>query len=129
MWKVIGRLLFILGTIGLLLNLILWLPTRINLIIMVPISVVCVVIILGGGKLSQPRIEVEKVQEGKHEPMAQQAQGMQQGIVCPRCGWLGAPGNRFCGACGSSLASVCPGCGAPIAPAAKFCTNCGTRLG
>jgi TRAP-type C4-dicarboxylate transport system permease small subunit len=53
--KAIGGLLLVLGITGLLLNLILWLPLRLNLIIMVLISVVCFVAIWGGGKLAQAK--------------------------------------------------------------------------
>jgi hypothetical protein len=53
--KAIGGLLLVLGIIGLLLNLILWLPAGFNLIVMVLISVVCFVAIWGGGKLSQTK--------------------------------------------------------------------------
>jgi hypothetical protein len=53
--KAIGGLLLVLGIIGLLLSLILWLPAGFNLIVMVLISVVCFVAIWGGGKLSQTK--------------------------------------------------------------------------
>ncbi|MBM3143216.1 MAG: zinc-ribbon domain-containing protein [Chloroflexi bacterium] len=127
--KAIGGLLLILGVIGLLLNLILWLPAGFNLIVMVLISVVCFVAICGGGRLSQTKIEVAKERATKYETTAQATQEIRQKIACPRCGWLGASGQRFCGACGSSLAYCCPTCGASIAPESKFCPNCGARLG
>jgi len=47
---------------------------------------------------------------------------------CPRCGSPYAPGQRFCGGCGASLAPGCPRCGATIAPGSRFCTNCGAKL-
>lgn len=127
--KAIGGLLLVLGIIGLLLNLILWLPAGFNLIVMVLISVVCFVAIWGGGRLSQTKIEVAKERATKYETTAQLTQEIRQKIACPRCGWLGASGQRFCGACGSSLAYCCPTCGASIAPESKFCPNCGARLG
>lgn len=127
--KAIGGLLRVLGIIGLLLNLILWLPAGFNLIVMVLISVVCFVAIWGGGRLSRAKTEFVKEPARGYELRAQQAQETQQRIICPRCGWLGASGQRFCGACGSSLAYCCPTCGASIAPESKFCPNCGARLG
>jgi hypothetical protein len=127
--KAIGGLLLVLGIIGLLLNLILWLPAGFNLIVMVLISVVCFVAIWGGGRLSQTKIEVAKEWATKYETTAQSTQEMRQKIACPRCGWPSASGQRFCGACGSSLAYCCPTCGASIAPESKFCPNCGARLG
>ncbi len=127
--KAIGGLLLVLGMIGLTLNLIFWLPAKINLIVMVLISVVCVVSIWGGGKLSLARVEAGEESAKKYEPMAQQTYQMQQRIICPKCGGQGVAGQRFCGACGSSLASYCPTCGAAIAAPSKFCSNCGARLG
>ena len=129
MWKrVIGRVLFILGTIGLLLNLITWLPTGINLIMMVVISIVCLLVVWGGGKMSLSEVEIETEPRREYEPGAQQVQGVRQGIMCPRCGSLCALGQRFCGACGGGLASGCPRCGATVDPASIFCTSCGARL-
>jgi hypothetical protein len=126
--KVIGRLLLILGIIGLLLNLVLWLPADFNLIIMVLISVVCFVAIWGGGKLSQTKAAFVSEPAKKYEPIAQQAQMVQQKITCPKCGCQVAPGQQFCGACGSSLASYCAACGSAINSSSKFCGNCGARL-
>jgi len=126
--KVIGGFLLILGIVGLLLNLVLWLPAKFNLIVMALTSVVCVIAIWGGGKLSQSKSVVMKESAKKYEPEVQPSGAIQPRIVCPRCGWLGATGQRFCGACGSSLANCCPTCGAGIAPASRFCSNCGARL-
>jgi len=127
--KAIGGLLLVLGIIGLLLSLILWLPAGFNLIGMVLISVVCFVAIWGGGKLSQTKIEFAKERTTKYETTTQSTQEIRQRIICPRCGWLGVSGQRFCGACGSSLAYCCPTCGASITAESKFCPNCGARLG
>jgi hypothetical protein len=84
--KAIGGLLLVLGIIGLLLNLILWLPAKFNLIVMVVISVVCVMAIWGGGKLSQAKTVVVKESAKKYEPKVQPSEGIQQRVVCPRCG-------------------------------------------
>ena len=47
---------------------------------------------------------------------------------CPACGSANEAGRKFCGECGSPLASACPSCGAPNAPGMKFCGECGTPL-
>jgi len=126
--KAIGGLLLIIGLIGLLLNLILWLPVQLNLIIMVLISAVCLVAIWGGGKLSQTKAAFVQEPAKKYEPTDQQAQWVQQKVVCPKCGCQVVPGQQFCGACGSSLASYCATCGAAITGPSKFCGNCGAKL-
>ena len=127
--KVIGGFLLILGIIGLLLNLVLWLPSKFNLIVMVVISVVCGAIIWGGGELSRSRTVRVKEPARAHQLMMQQSQGMKQGNACPKCGKQGLPDQRFCGACGSRLTSHCPACGVPTSQPSKFCGNCGARLG
>jgi len=48
--------------------------------------------------------------------------------MCPVCGAANPAGQRFCGECGSPLASGCPACGAPIPPGQKFCGECGTLV-
>ena len=126
--QVIGRVLFILGTIGLLLNLITWLPTGIHLIMMVVISIVCLVLVWGGGKMSLSEVEIQTEPRREYEQGAEQVQAVRQGIMCPRCGSLCALGQRFCGGCGAGLASGCPGCGVAVDPASRFCANCGARL-
>ncbi|MFL5673647.1 MAG: adenylate/guanylate cyclase domain-containing protein [Chloroflexota bacterium] len=47
---------------------------------------------------------------------------------CPTCGTANEPGRKFCGECGTALATVCPSCGASNAPGVKFCGECGTAL-
>jgi hypothetical protein len=126
--KAIGGLLLVLGMMGLLLNLILWLPTRFNLIVMLLISVVCFVAIWGGGKLLQTKAKFVPEPAKKYEPTAQQAQWVQQKVACPKCGCQVVPGQRFCGGCGSSLESYCARCGVAITAPSKFCGNCGAKL-
>ena len=126
--KAIGGLLLVLGIMGLLLNLILWLPAKFNLIVMVLISVVCFVAIWGGGKLLQAKTAFVQEPAKKYEPTAQQAQWVQQKVACPKCGCQVVPGQRFCGACGSSLESYCATCGGAITAPSRFCGNCGARL-
>ena len=47
---------------------------------------------------------------------------------CPACGTANEPGRKFCGECGTALATACPTCGASNAPGVKFCGECGTDL-
>lgn len=54
-------------------------------------------------------------------------------LRCPQCGVPVKPGQRFCGACGTSLTDVqakpgpsfCGQCGKQLAPEARFCPACG----
>ncbi|MFC2050648.1 zinc ribbon domain-containing protein [Chloroflexota bacterium] len=126
--KAIGGLLLVIGVMGLLLNLIFWLPAQLNLIIMVLISAVCFVAIWGGGKLLQTKVAFVRESPKKDEPTVQQAQWVQQKVACPKCGCQVVPGQQFCGSCGSSLTSYCATCGAAITAPSKFCGNCGARL-
>ena len=48
-----------------------------------------------------------------------------QWIRCPRCGANNAPGQRFCNACGTPLASSCTNCATPLNPGATYCPRCG----
>jgi RNA polymerase subunit RPABC4/transcription elongation factor Spt4 len=126
--KALGIFLLVLGIVGLLLSLILWLPMRFNLIVLVLISAVCFVVIWGGGRLSQPKSDLAPEPAKNYEPMPQQPQWVQQKVACPKCGYQVAPGQRFCGGCGSSLESYCARCGIAITAPSKFCSNCGARL-
>jgi len=49
---------------------------------------------------------------------------------CPNCGATVAQGLKFCGECGSPMATtkVCPNCGTQNEPGMKFCGECGTKL-
>jgi len=126
--RAIGGFLLVLGMAGLLLNLILWLPTGFNLIVVVLISTVCFVAIWGGGRLAQTKAELVPEPGKQYEPAAQQPQWIQQNVACPKCGCQVAPGQQFCGGCGSSLESYCARCGAAITAPSRFCGNCGARL-
>ena len=76
---------------------------------------------------------------------------MPQGITCPVCGFANTPEKKFCGNCGSGLASAqtsysqrmppappvppaqtasaaCTACGNANPPGSQFCGNCGTSL-
>jgi hypothetical protein len=128
--KVVGVLLLILGIIGLLLNLIFWLPAQFNMVVAVLISVVCLVAVWGGGRLSLPKTELVAQPAGKYEPTSQPDQWSPPapGVICPKCGSHIVPGQQFCGGCGSSLVSYCARCGAAINSPSRFCGSCGSRL-
>src|SRR3954451_13620667 len=49
-------------------------------------------------------------------------------LDCPVCGTTNEPGRKFCGECGTPLATACPTCGTSNAPGVKFCGECGTDL-
>src|SRR2546421_3297701 len=49
-------------------------------------------------------------------------------VVCSNCGAENPAGKRFCGDCGSALASVCSSCGGSNAPGKRFCADCGALL-
>ena len=50
-------------------------------------------------------------------------------MICPACETENKPGAKFCGSCGTALASACPACGAEYEPGQRFCNECGTPLG
>jgi len=49
-------------------------------------------------------------------------------VVCGKCGFENAAGNKFCGKCGAALKPVCPKCGEELVPGDKFCGKCGKAL-
>jgi class 3 adenylate cyclase/tetratricopeptide (TPR) repeat protein len=51
-------------------------------------------------------------------------------VECPACGSENREGSRFCGECGSSLASetACPSCGSANPAGQRFCNQCGAEL-
>ena len=50
-------------------------------------------------------------------------------MTCAHCGAENAPGQKFCGECGTPLSGACLSCGAENPPGQKFCGGCGTALG
>jgi class 3 adenylate cyclase len=50
-------------------------------------------------------------------------------LHCPACQHENPAGQKFCGNCGTRLASLCPSCNASNAPGQKFCGECGSALG
>ena len=126
--RAIGGLLLVLGMAGLLLNLILWLPTGFDLIFVVLISIVCFVAVWGGGKLSQTKTGLVTEPARQYEPAPQQPQWVQQSVACPKCGCQVVPGQQFCGGCCSTLEFYCARCGVAITAPSRFCGNCGAKL-
>ncbi len=49
-------------------------------------------------------------------------------MTCPACGHQNPAGMKFCGECGTRLASGCRACGFQNPPGMKFCGECGTLL-
>src|ERR1700682_5412190 len=49
-------------------------------------------------------------------------------IVCSNCGAENPVAKKFCGDCGSALASLCSSCGGANAPGKRFCGDCGSPL-
>jgi Double zinc ribbon len=47
---------------------------------------------------------------------------------CFQCQHENPAGQKFCGECGTRLASGCPACGAANPPGQKFCGECGGPL-
>ena len=48
--------------------------------------------------------------------------------ACPSCGAENPTGQRFCGSCGSALATGCPSCGEVNPAGQRFCGSCGSPL-
>jgi class 3 adenylate cyclase len=49
-------------------------------------------------------------------------------MICANCGHENAPGQKFCGECGSTLSNACPSCGTVNSSGQKFCGECGSAL-
>jgi class 3 adenylate cyclase/tetratricopeptide (TPR) repeat protein len=49
-------------------------------------------------------------------------------LTCPACSATNDAEQRFCTACGASLAQACGVCGTANAPTARFCGACGSAL-
>jgi adenylate cyclase len=50
-------------------------------------------------------------------------------MICSNCGSENPQGFRFCGACGTSLATTCSNCGVDVPPGFSFCGVCGHPVG
>lgn len=53
---------------------------------------------------------------------------MTVGLRCPACGNRNPMGHSFCGECGTKLTKRCPACGKESEPSQKFCGACGMQL-
>ncbi len=54
-----------------------------------------------------------------------------QGVPCPKCGAMNAPGSKFCSSCGAKMAVdtvKCAKCGADVPESSKFCSECGADM-
>ena len=50
-------------------------------------------------------------------------------VICPECAAEVFEGAQFCTSCGFALpAGNCPSCGQPHGPKQRFCGHCGTEL-
>lgn len=105
-----------------------------------------------------PGLLAQSVAPGAAAPAASAPAAAAPAGSCPKCRAAAAPGARFCGACGETLAgqtfcglcgtgasqtarycpncgnrlassAACPQCGAPLSEGAAYCTGCGKRLG
>lgn len=129
--KTVGVILLVLGLVGLLLNLIFWLPAKFNLVVVALLAVVCLVAVWGGGKLAQPKAELITQPAGQYQPVSPPPPAQWSppaATTCPKCGCQIMPGQQFCGGCGSSLISYCARCGNAISEPSRFCGKCGARL-
>jgi class 3 adenylate cyclase len=50
-------------------------------------------------------------------------------VRCSACQQDNPAGQKFCGSCGTRLASSCPSCNTPNPSGQKFCGECGSALG
>jgi hypothetical protein len=66
---------------------------------------------------------------GSARPASSPAPGSDRGsgAVCPACGRVTGPDDRFCRTCGAPMvAPACTHCGAPLQAGDRFCGKCGT---
>ncbi|MEW5939067.1 MAG: zinc-ribbon domain-containing protein [Chloroflexota bacterium] len=51
--------------------------------------------------------------------------------ICPKCGNIGLPQDKFCRKCGSPIKPEihCKKCGNIAQPKDRFCVKCGSPLG
>lgn len=130
--KIIGIVILISGIVGLVLDLIFWLPFQFSPVVTALIAVACLVVVWGGGALYQSKAAFITQTAVNYEPvsLSQSTQWSQPatGTICPRCGCQVMPGQQYCGGCGSSLVSYCARCGATIKEPSKFCGSCGAQL-
>src|SRR5208282_1897128 len=61
--------------------------------------------------------------------LVRRPQSRRRGMQCPRCHAQNPTVAKFCGECGSCMATACAACGAEVAPDGRFCGCCGARVG
>ena len=49
-------------------------------------------------------------------------------MTCTNCGATNEAGRKFCGECGTRLATTCANCGSANPPTSRFCGECGEAL-
>jgi hypothetical protein len=85
----------------------------------------------------EARVDRELSSEIERVAATKAALAASAAVVCPRCGNLSAPEDRFCGRCGADLSTaaatpplqpVCSRCGRPYEAGARFCAGCGRAL-
>ena len=126
--KALGALLLVFGLIGLLLDLIFWLPAKFSPMVAALIGAACLVVVWGGGRMA--KIVPTALGMGRHEAVSSQTPSgfTTTAASCPKCSCQVMLGQQFCGGCGSSLVSYCAKCGNTVAEPARFCGRCGARL-
>ena len=76
------------------------------------------------------RMKVEGVSESEIESESA-SDVAAEGVACPSCNKMNAPGTKFCQECGTKLEVPdkrnCS-CGAEIAPGVRFCSECGAKI-
>lgn len=78
----------------------------------------------------RPLLEENRRRLKARLPGKDEAVGQESTPACPKCGFGGVPGDRYCRKCGSQmkLDNRCKHCGSAFQPGDRFCTKCGASL-
>lgn len=71
---------------------------------------------------------IKAVAEAVKEADGEAAVNKGKPTVCPACGKVNQPQNKFCDGCGARLCKICPACGARQDADDTFCGECGAKL-